>query len=106
MPRCELVLCHAGHGTLVRALTSGCAVIACPAVGDMNENAARLDWAGAGVRLPRRFVNPHSLRAAIQRALDHPSMRARAREIAAWSAAHDAGAEAARLIEELATRSP
>ena len=56
MPRCDVVVCHAGHGTLVRALACGCAVVACPAVGDMNENAARLDWAGAGVRVPRRFV--------------------------------------------------
>ena len=50
MPHCDVVVCHAGHGTLVRALASGCAVVACPAVGDMNENAARLDWSGAGVR--------------------------------------------------------
>ena len=41
MPECDVVVCHAGHGTLVRALASGCAVVACPAIGDMNENAAR-----------------------------------------------------------------
>ena len=51
MPLCDVVVCHAGHGTLVRALACGCAVVACPHVGDMNENAARLDWFGAGVRL-------------------------------------------------------
>jgi UDP:flavonoid glycosyltransferase YjiC (YdhE family) len=62
MPRCDVVVCHAGHGTLMRALTSGCAVVACPAAGDMNENAARLDWAGAGVRLPRRLIAPASWR--------------------------------------------
>ena len=62
MPRCAVVVCHAGHGTLVRALSCGCAVVACPAVGDMNENAARVDWAGAGVRLPRRFISPRTVR--------------------------------------------
>ena len=46
MPRCDVVLCHAGHGTVVRALASGCPVVAVPAAGDMFENAARLDWAG------------------------------------------------------------
>ncbi|HEX4108886.1 MAG TPA: nucleotide disphospho-sugar-binding domain-containing protein, partial [Solirubrobacteraceae bacterium] len=56
MDACDVVVCHAGHGTVVRALASGCAVVACPAAGDMNENAARIDWAGAGVRLPRRFA--------------------------------------------------
>ena len=78
MPHCDVVVCHAGHGTLVRALASGCAVVACPAVGDMNENAARLDWAGAGVRVPRRFISPRPLRLAVEEALAKPSIRARA----------------------------
>ncbi len=104
MPACDVVVCHAGHGTLARALASGCAVVACPAVGDMNENAARLDWAGAGVRIQRRFVSPRSLRLAVERALGEPSIRARAREIGAWSEGHDAGEAAARLVEGLATR--
>jgi UDP:flavonoid glycosyltransferase YjiC (YdhE family) len=102
MPHCDVVVCHAGHGTMVRALASGCAVVACPAVGDMNENAARLDWAGAGVRVPRRFVSPRILRLAVERALDDPSIRARARELADWAASHDAGAAAASLLEGLA----
>jgi MGT family glycosyltransferase len=102
MPRCDVVVCHAGHGTLVRALSSGCAVVACPAIGDMNENAARLDWCGAGVRVPRRFVTPRVLRLAVERALDDPSIGARARELRDWARTHDAGATAARLVEDLA----
>ena len=102
MPLCDVVVCHAGHGTLVRALASGCAVVACPAVGDMNENAARLDWAGAGVRVPRRFARPRALRLAVERALGEPSIRARAQELAAWSRSHDAGSAAAVLLERLA----
>ena len=31
MPACELVICHAGHGTLVRALACGCPVVVRPA---------------------------------------------------------------------------
>jgi UDP:flavonoid glycosyltransferase YjiC (YdhE family) len=106
MPRCDVVVCHAGHGTLVRALSSGCAVVACPAVGDMNENAARLDWVGAGVRLPRRFVSPRPLRLAVERALGEVSIRARARELGDWSLANDPGTRAAALVEELAGRGP
>jgi UDP:flavonoid glycosyltransferase YjiC (YdhE family) len=102
MPHCDLVVCHVGHGTLVRALSSGCAVVACPAVGDMNENAARLDWAGAGVRVPRRFVTPRVLRLAVERALGELAIRARARELAGWANRHDAGTAAARLVEKLA----
>ncbi len=105
MPRCDVVVCHAGHGTLARALASGCAVVASPAAGDMNENAARLDWSGAGVRVPRRFVKPRVLRLAVERALGEPSIGARARELAAWAASHDAGTRAAELVEQLAERS-
>lgn len=104
MPRCDLVVCHVGHGTLVRALSSGCAVVACPAVGDMNENAARVAWAEAGVRVPRRFVTPRALRLAVERALGEPAIGARARELAAWAGGHDAGETAARLVEGLAAR--
>lgn len=102
MPRSDVVVCHAGHGTLARALSSGCAVVACPAVGDMNENAARLDWSGAGLRLPRRYVSPRTVRLAVERALTEPSIRRRAREMAAWSEQHDPPAAAAALVERLA----
>jgi len=104
MPECDVVVCHAGHGTLVRALACGCAVVACPHVGDMNENAARLDWAGAGVRLPRRFVSPRPLRLAVEHVLSEPSIRVRAGELAAWAAEHDPADTAAALVERLAHR--
>jgi UDP:flavonoid glycosyltransferase YjiC (YdhE family) len=100
MPRCDLVVCHVGHGTLMRALTSGVPVVACPAAGDMNENAARADWAGVGVRLPRRLVTARGLRLAVQRALATPSLRARAGTLAAWAAARDPADRAAELLEE------
>ncbi|MDW5594634.1 nucleotide disphospho-sugar-binding domain-containing protein [Conexibacter stalactiti] len=102
MPQCALVLCHVGHGTMVRALHSGAAVVACPVAGDMGENAARLDWAGAGVRLPWRFTTARGVRLAVQRALEEPLLARRAGELAAWSAGHDAAAHAADLVERLA----
>lgn len=105
MPRCDVVVCHGGHGTVVRALSSGCVVVAVPAAGDMNENAARIDWAGCGVRVPRRLASPRALRLAVARALAEPALRSRARELAAWAAAHSPAARAADLVESLA-RSP
>jgi len=104
MPRCDVVVCHGGHGTVVRALASGCVPVVVPAGGDMNENAARVDWAGAGVRLPRRWADPGPVRLAVRRALREPSLRARARELAAWAREHDGAARAAELVEALAAR--
>jgi MGT family glycosyltransferase len=102
LPHCDAIVCHAGHGTLVRALSLGVPVVACPVAGDMNENAARLVWAGAGARLPRRFIAARPLRHAVELTLGDPSIRSRAGELAAWSAEHDAGARAAARIECLA----
>ena len=105
MPACDLVVCHGGHGTVVRALTSGCSLVICPAAGDMNENAARVDWAGLGVRLPRRFCTPRGLRLAVTRALADPSIATRVREVAEWAATHDGATAAAVEVEQFAARS-
>ncbi len=101
MPRCDVVVTHAGHGTMVRALASGCAVVAVPAGGDMNENAARASWAGVGVRLPRRLCTPSGVRLAVGQALERPALRARASELRAWATADEPGALATRLIARL-----
>ena len=102
MPRCALVICHAGHGTLARSLACGAPVVAVPHSGDMAENAARADWAGVGVRLPWRLLSAETLRLGVRRALAAPALRARAQELAVWSATHDGAERAADLVEQLA----
>lgn len=98
MPCCDLVVSHAGHGTLMRALTGGAPVLAVPAAGDMNENAARLAWAGLGVRLPRRFCTPRAIRLAAASALADGALRERVRAVGP----RDGAPRAAGLVERLA----
>jgi UDP:flavonoid glycosyltransferase YjiC (YdhE family) len=102
MPTCDAVILHAGHGTLVRALSCGVPVLACPAAGDMNENAARVSWAGAGVALPRRLITPRGVRLALRRLLGDSGYARRAAELRDWASAHDGGAAAAAEVEALA----
>ena len=102
MPLCDVVVCHGGHGTLARALASGCAVVIVPAAGDMNESAARIDWAGVGVRVPRRLCGPRPIGLAVERVLSSPRMRDRAAAFRTWFATHDPAARASELIEGLA----
>lgn len=104
MPRCAAVVCHAGHGTVARALASGVPVVGCPEAGDMAENAARLAWSGTGISLPRRLVTPRGVRLAVRKLLADPTYAERARALAAWSARHDGGTEAALALERLAAR--
>jgi len=102
MPHCDVVVCHGGHGTLARALASGCPVVVCPAGGDMAESAARVEWAGLGVRLPQRLCTPRGVRLAVRRALTRPDVRRRAAGAARWIAANDGRARAAAEIERWA----
>lgn len=99
MPHCDLVVAHAGHGTVARALSNGVPLLACPAAGDMGENAARIDWAGLGLRLPRRFITPRTVALMTRRIAGDPRFATRAGEVARWAAAHDGPAVAAMEIE-------
>ena len=71
----------------------------------MAENAARVDWAGLGVRLPRRFCTPRGVRLAVRRALGG-SPASRWRRVARWIATHDARARACEEIERWAATRP
>jgi len=104
MPLCDVIVCHAGHGTLVRALASGVPVVACPAAGDMGENAARVAWAGVGVPLPRRLVSARGVRLGVRRVLGEPDFAVRAAALREWSERHDGAAVAADVLEEFAAK--
>jgi UDP:flavonoid glycosyltransferase YjiC (YdhE family) len=106
MPSCDLVVTHGGHGTLVRALACGCPLVVSPAGGDMAENAARVDRAGLGVRLPRRLCSPRGVRLAVRRALERPALRRQAALVGRWVAAHDGRLRAAEEIERWASTRP
>jgi UDP:flavonoid glycosyltransferase YjiC (YdhE family) len=73
------------------------------AAGDMNESAARVDWAGVGVRLPRRMVGPRAIALAVGRALARPRLGERARELQAWAAVNDGAQRAADHVEAFAS---
>ncbi len=102
MPLADLVICHAGHGTVARALDAGTPLLCCPAVGDMAENGARVAWSGSGLSLPRPLLGPDSLRAAVRRILADPRFGQKAGEIAAWSRANDGARRGAEAVEEFA----
>jgi UDP:flavonoid glycosyltransferase YjiC (YdhE family) len=105
MPRCQAVVCHAGHGTVARALASGVAVVACPAAGDMAENAARVAWAGAGVSVPRRLTTPRGIRLAVRKVLARPGYARTAAAFGDWAKRNDGAAIAADAVERLASSS-
>ena len=98
-------ICHAGHGTLARALTLGRPVLAVPHVGDMPENAARLAWSGAGVRLPWPLLSPRRCATGSPRAGPTGTWRCAPRSWRPGRAARRP-ARAADLVERLARGQP
>jgi UDP:flavonoid glycosyltransferase YjiC (YdhE family) len=106
MPHCQAVVCHAGHGTLARALACGVPVVACPHAGDQAENAARVRWAGLGVSLPRRFNTPRGVRLAVRRLLSDRRYTARAGAVARWVELNDGASAAADAVEAVPRHTP
>ena len=104
MPRCDVVVCHAGHGTVARALTCGVPIVACPVAGDMAENASRVAWVGAGASLPRRLTTARGIRLAVRKVLADPGYAHRAERLAGWAGRHDGALAAAHELERLANR--
>ena len=81
MPRCDLVVCHGGHGTLARALACGCAVVAVPA-GGRHERERRARRLGRRRRAPAAALRDAARRAAWRWSARWPTTamrRARAR---------------------------
>jgi UDP:flavonoid glycosyltransferase YjiC (YdhE family) len=106
MPHCQAVVCHAGHGTLARALACGVPLVACPHAGDQAENAARVRWAGLGVSLPRRFDTPRGVRLAVRRLLSDRRYAARAGAVGRCAELNDGASAAADAVEAVPRHTP
>jgi MGT family glycosyltransferase len=100
LERAACVVCHAGMGITQKALAHGVPVVAVPFGRDQPEVARRVEVSGAGVRLPKKHLDPARLRSAVRRAIElQPGA---ARIAAAFKAAGGAPA-AADAIESLAS---
>jgi MGT family glycosyltransferase len=98
----SVVVTHAGHGTVMKALAAGVPLVCIPMGRDQKDNTARVLRLGAGMRLSKKSTPPQ-IAAAITEILERPQYLAAARrfaEVLAWEAAHRPGAadEAESLV--------
>src|SRR5690606_27178709 len=70
----DVLVTHGGHGTVMKALVAGVPIVCTPLGRDQPDNAARLVYRGAGVRVAKK-ASPAKIAAAIQRVLDDSSYR-------------------------------
>ena len=80
MPDADLVITHAGHGTVIRALAAGVPMICIPLGRDQHDVAARVVWRGAGSKL-RSKVESAAIRRTVATALEDSRYKQAASEI-------------------------
>jgi zeaxanthin glucosyltransferase len=102
LPKCAVVVCHAGHNTVCETLSHGVPLVVAPIRDDQPIVAQQVVDAGAGVRVRFGRVTAEQLRTAITEALGHAEGARRIQS----SFASAGGAEAAAnwLSELAATR--
>lgn len=81
-PMADLVITHAGHGTIMRALAHGLPLICVPMGRDQKDNAAKVACHGCGIK-----AGPGSgsgtIRKAVERILGEPGFRRNAQRLGA-----------------------
>jgi len=82
LPEAAAVVTHAGLGTVHAALAHRLPLVCLPIGRDQPDNAARVAWHGAGLRLSPKS-SPAAIRGAVKRVLGDPSFAASAKRLAA-----------------------
>ena len=102
MPHVDLLITNGGYGTVQQALAHGVPIVVAGATEDKPENAARVAWSSAGIRIKAQSPEPARLLAAVREALGQPRYRQRAQAIATEMTDYDAARTGTDLLEALA----
>jgi UDP:flavonoid glycosyltransferase YjiC (YdhE family) len=106
LPRCDAVVCHAGSGTTLAALTAGLPLVLVPQGADQHANAEACRRAGAARVLDHVALDSGAVRDAVMGVLDHGSPEAHvARRIAAEIAAMPPAESVVRSLDRLVAAS-
>ena len=105
LPLAAAVVCHGGHGTVMKALAHALPLVVMPFGRDQKDNGARVEVCGAGVSLPPT-ASPGRIASAVRRVLEEPAFRAGAQRMAAVIARDVKEDRAVAEMEALADISP
>ena len=102
LPRCDVVLTHGGHGTLMACLSLGVPMVVLPVNADQPRNARRCVDLGVARVVGPEERTPDAIRAATQAVLRDPSYRVNAERVRDEIAAMPGLELAVDLLERLA----
>jgi len=103
LPLVDAYVTNGGYGGVTIALANGVPVVSGGTTEDKPDVGARVAHSGAGVNLRTNRPSEEKIRSSVGAILDDPRYRAAAQRIQRRFAQHDAPAEAADLLERLAT---
>ncbi|MFO0552932.1 MAG: glycosyltransferase [Polyangiaceae bacterium] len=101
LPRARAVVCHGGHGTVMKALSHGLPIACVPLGRDQLDNGRRAEACGAGLTL-KKGASTEELRAAISELVSDGPHRAAALRMKEVIARDLASGAAVRELEALA----
>lgn len=78
LPRCDVVVCHAGFNTTMSALAHDLPIVAIPLSADQPLHAERCRQLGVGTVIPRVELTPEAIQANVRNVLADPTFRHRA----------------------------
>lgn len=102
LPRCDVVVSHAGSGTVLAAARLGLPQLCLPQGADQFLNAAAIASFGAGISLEPHEQTVGTIREAAARLLGEDAYRAKAGEVGAAIDAMPSPADVAAVLETLA----
>ncbi len=103
IPQADLVITHAGHGTVIRALAAGVPLVCIPLGRDQYDVAARVVACGAGTKL-RRTAGAAAIERSITEALENARYREAAGRLSAAISKETEQDLAVRELEALAVK--
>ena len=104
LPHCDVVLSHAGSGTVLAAAALGLPQLCLPQGADQFLNAAAVQSAGAGIAQLPGECNADTVRDAVLRLLADPSFRDAARRVGVSIAAMPSPDDVAAVLETIQRR--
>jgi MGT family glycosyltransferase len=98
--KADVIICHAGNGTIYQGLCSGVPIVSWPTVRDQHWNARRLSELGVSVTIS----TPTELLRAVEEVLGNPSYREEAKRFSQILTKYNGPETAAGLIHEFMER--
>jgi MGT family glycosyltransferase len=102
LPHSDVVVSHAGSGTVLATLAHGLPQLCVPQAADQFRNAAGVDQAGAGLRLSSQEATPAAVADGVRRLLAEPEFGVAARRVGAEIAAMPSPEEVVGVLEGFA----